>query len=1126
MPINISKRYFIMSFYFLAFYFSFFAGSVLFAQTAADAPTALAASPGVSSANISFTEPASNGGLPIINYEFQLDGGAWTAFSPAVTSTSVSISGLTNCNTYSVELRAITAFGAGAVSSSVQVTPQAGEREGINWTARTAAEANQWTSVTYGNGLYVAVSFGGTNRVMTSPDGITWTARAAAELNFWISVTYGNGLFVAVAISGTNRVMTSPDGITWTARAATEDNVWRSVTYGNGLFVAVAVNGNNRVMTSPDGITWTARAAAEPNSWWSVTYGNGLFVAVAVSGTNQVMTSPDGITWTARAAAAANLWYSVTYGNGLFVAVAENGTNRVMNSSALFAPDAPSITGITASTTSLSVAFTPPASPGGSAISNYDYSIDDGSNWVTVNPAQTTSPLVISGLTQVTTYPIKLRAVNAQGASCESGKVDGTTLTPVAADPPTALAVSPGVSSANISFTEPASNGGLPIINYEFQLDGGAWTAFSPAVTSTSVSIPGLTNCTTYSVELRAITAFGPGAVSSSVQVTPQAGDGEQAGITWTARAVPEPNGSRSVTYGNGLFVAISNFGTNQVMTSPDGITWTGRAAAEASSWRSVTYGNGLFVAVAVSGTNRVMTSPDGITWTGRAAAEANQWWSVTYGNGLFVAVAGSGTNRVMTSPDGITWTARAAAEANYWHSVTYGNGLFVAVAITGTNRVMTSPDGIAWTATAAAAANPWYSVTYGNGLFVAVAGDGTDRVMTSPDGIIWTARSAAEDNFWYSVTYGNGQFVAVALDGTNRVMSSSAIFVPGAPSITGITASATSLSVAFSAPANPGGSAISNYDYSIDGGANWVSFSPAQSTSPLVIEGLNTELIYPIRIRAVNEQGASCESNTVEYCTLTMCPTCAPETQLNSLIALYEAFDGDSWQWSDPSKSWKDSQGRFRTLDFAGNNWEGVTLDAQCNIIALDLSQKAPSGNLPENIGDLTALTSLKLAGTNIRGRIPAGIKNLNLTELTISYNAVFTDDESVKEFIDRFDPGWDLTQTVAPINVRANLLNPSAIISWTPIVYQGGTGRYFIKYRAEDAGGFTTITVEGKDSSEGLIPTLEYGKRYLVYVQSQTDANPPFNPSPVTSEGSEVIKLFFATTIPATERAALIAL
>ena len=64
------------------------------------------------------------------------------------------------------------------------------------------------------------------------PAGSTWTSRTAAADNLWGSVTYGNGLFVAVAYSGTgNRVMTSPNGITWTIRTSANDNNWYGVTY-------------------------------------------------------------------------------------------------------------------------------------------------------------------------------------------------------------------------------------------------------------------------------------------------------------------------------------------------------------------------------------------------------------------------------------------------------------------------------------------------------------------------------------------------------------------------------------------------------------------------------------------------------------------------------------------------------------------------------------------------------------------------------------------------------------------------------------------------------------------------------------------------------------------------------
>jgi hypothetical protein len=252
------------------------------------------------------------------------------------------------------------------------------------------------------------------------------------------------------------------------------------------------------------------------------------------------------------------------------------------------------------------------------------------------------------------------------------------------------------------------------------------------------------------------------------------------AGIDWEIRTSAADNQWFSVTYGNGLFVAVAITGSgNRVMTSPDGINWTARTSAANNQWAGVTYGNGLFVAVAVTGTgNRVMTSPDGINWTARTTPVDNEWRSVTYGNGLFVAVAISGTgNRVMTSPDGINWTARTTPADNQWFSVTYGNGLFVAVAVTGTgNRVMTSSDGITWDIRTSAANNQWFGVAYGNGLFVAVADSGAgDRVMTSLDGITWDIRTTPDNVQWRSVAYGNGLFVAVAASGTgNRVMTSS----------------------------------------------------------------------------------------------------------------------------------------------------------------------------------------------------------------------------------------------------------------------------------------------------------------------------------------------------------------
>ena len=68
------------------------------------------------------------------------------------------------------------------ISSSQSIAQQS-----LQWLPAAASAANNWRSVTYGNGLFVAVSDNGTNRVMTSPDGINWTSRVAVEATFWIS---------------------------------------------------------------------------------------------------------------------------------------------------------------------------------------------------------------------------------------------------------------------------------------------------------------------------------------------------------------------------------------------------------------------------------------------------------------------------------------------------------------------------------------------------------------------------------------------------------------------------------------------------------------------------------------------------------------------------------------------------------------------------------------------------------------------------------------------------------------------------------------------------------------------------------------------------------------------------
>lgn len=80
---------------------------------------------------------------------------------------------------------------------------------------------------------------------------------------------------------------------------------------------------------------------------------------------------------------------------------------------------------------------------------------------------------------------------------------------------------------------------------------------------------------------------------------------------------------------------------------------------------------------------------------------------------------------------------------------------------------------------------------------------------------------------------------------------------VPSAPAITSITPNDQELVVAYTAPASDGGSAITGYEYSVDGGQNWTAFAaPAIPASPFILGGLTNLQTYRVQIRALTAVG------------------------------------------------------------------------------------------------------------------------------------------------------------------------------------------------------------------------------------------------------------------------------
>ena len=110
---------------------------------------------------------------------------------------------------------------------------------------------------------------------------------------------------------------------------------------------------------------------------------------------------------------------------------------------------------------------------------------------------------------------------------------------------PTGLAASPGTGSAAIAFT-PGTSNGAPVTDYQYSLDGGAWTSAGSA--SAPVTVSGLSAGTAYSVRLRAINGQAPGDPSVPVAFKTSTSPGPSPGPSVSIGTAKVSVGRRSVS--------------------------------------------------------------------------------------------------------------------------------------------------------------------------------------------------------------------------------------------------------------------------------------------------------------------------------------------------------------------------------------------------------------------------------------------------------------------------------------------------------------------------------------------------------------------------------------------------
>ncbi|WP_430458216.1 Ig-like domain-containing protein [Rheinheimera sp.] len=446
--------------------------------TAPDAPSIGTATGGDGQVSVAFTAPVNNGGSAITGYTVTSTPGGITAGGNGFTSSPITVAGLTNGTPYTFTVTATNAIGTSTVSGASNSAIPKGNQSitFANPNAQTFGTSPTLTatatSSTGTDGL--PVSFGSsTTAVCTTTSGGTLTFVTAGSCTIDADQAGDAATSPAPRISHTFNVNPiAPDAPT--IGTATAGNTQATVTFSAPASTggAPVLAGGYTVTANPGGATGTG--SASPITVTGLTNGvTYTFTATAANSAGPSAASapsnaitpaaPQTITFntpgaqtfgatpTLMASSSAGVGYNVTFtsttplvctvtssgvltfvsagtctinanqaGDSAFLPAAQVSRSFLVNP---IPPTVPTSVVATAGDTQASVAFAPPANSGGTNITGYV---------VSVTPADagpvtgTSSPIVVTGLTNGQTYTFTVEAENMAGfgpASAASNSV-------------------------------------------------------------------------------------------------------------------------------------------------------------------------------------------------------------------------------------------------------------------------------------------------------------------------------------------------------------------------------------------------------------------------------------------------------------------------------------------------------------------------------------------------------------------------------------------------------------------------------------------------------------------------------------------------------------------------------
>jgi titin len=593
--------------------------------------------------SLSWTAPADDGGTPVLDYIVQFRenqaGSAWQTFADGVSAgTATTVTGLTNGTSYLFRVIALNAAGNSQASGeSVAVTPL------------TLAGTVQSLVATAGNGQVVLgwsppLSNGG-----AAVSDYVVQYRLDTPTAVWTTFSDGTSAVTGATVTGL------ANGTRYLFRVAAVNPV------GIGSFVEAGPATPFTVPGSPTGVTGTVGDSRVTLSWTAPAATGGspitdYLIEYRVNAAGSTSWTPfTRSPSTATTAVVTPLVNGVGY---VFRVTAINAAGPGVASAAstvltpLTVPGAPTGVVATAGDGQAQLSWAPPASNGGSPITDYvvEYKRLSDANWTTFTRSPSTTPgALVTGLTNGFNYQFRVTARNSQGLGAPSASSSGVTVRGLPGAP-TGVTGTRGDSQVTVRWTAPASTGGAAITDYVVEyrrLRDSFWTQLvRPASTATSAVVTGLVNGTNYAfrVTARNIVGLGtPSAESAGVTVygMPSAPTGvvgvsgdRQVSLTWAA---PASNGG----------MAITNYIIEYRRASET--TWTTLVRPASTATSAVVPGltNGFnyvfrVTAVNVAGNSSpsaqsagvtplaVPTAPRSVTGTGRGGSVTLQWVAPT----------------------------------------------------------------------------------------------------------------------------------------------------------------------------------------------------------------------------------------------------------------------------------------------------------------------------------------------------------------------------------------------------------------------------------------------------------------------------------------------------------------